>query len=93
MVLAGPEVLAILPQPLPCSLHYPLLGGEGGRHLCPAPFLGPRALLVWIADFLPYFFSLPMPLGLRPLPLNPEDCVENGPLGLLRTLDNLYTAG
>lgn len=27
-----------------------------------------------------------MRLGLRPLPLNPEDCEENGPLGLLRTL-------
>lgn len=77
-------MLAILPQPLPCSLHCPLLGVVGVRHLYPAPFLGPGALLVWIADFLPSF--LPMPLGLRPLPLSPEDCVENGPLGLLRTL-------
>lgn len=68
---------ALLP---PLSLTW----GGGVRHLYPAPFLGPGALLVWIADFLPSF--LPMPLGLRPLPLSPEDCVENGPLGLLRTL-------
>ena len=87
MVLAGPEVLAVLPQPLPCSLHYPLLGGGEGQtplsSTLPGSWGSPS-----VDSRLSSFFSsfLPMPLGLRPLPLNPEDCAENGPLGLLRTL-------
>lgn len=56
MVLAGPEVLVILPQPLPCSPPaIPYLGVRGQTPLS-TPFLESRALLVWIADFLPYFF-------------------------------------
>lgn len=93
MVLAGPEVLAVLPQPLPCSLHYPLLGGGEGQtplsSTLPGSWGSPS-----VDSGLPSFLSsfLPMPLGLRPLPLNPEDCGE-WTFGTSQDIDSLYTAG
>uniref|UniRef100_A0A2R9AXK8 Uncharacterized protein n=1 Tax=Pan paniscus TaxID=9597 RepID=A0A2R9AXK8_PANPA len=77
MFLAGPEVLAILPQPPHCSLLCSPCGG--GSHLHPRLFLG--ALLMWTADFIPPSYSGPRP----PTPPS-EDGTKNGPLGLLRTL-------
>uniref|UniRef100_A0A8C6CEA9 Uncharacterized protein n=1 Tax=Monodon monoceros TaxID=40151 RepID=A0A8C6CEA9_MONMO len=84
MILAGPEVLAILPQPFPCSLHCSPPGG-GGRQAPLSKALsgswGPPSV---DCRLLPS--SLTVPLGPRPPPLSSEDYAENGPLGLLRTL-------
>lgn len=71
--LAGPEVLAMLPQPLSCPPHCSPPGDGGGRLLSPGSFLGGQQISP----------SLLCP-GPRPPPLSSEDCAESGPLGLLR---------
>lgn len=91
MSLAGPEVLGhSSPAPALLPLLFPTWVGGRQAPLSGGPsWGGPPSV---DSGLLPSF--LPMSLGPQPPPLSSEDCAENGPLGLLRTLTVcLYTAG
>lgn len=72
-------MLAVFPQPLPCSLYY----SPRGDVRAGSPIRGASwSLLSMDSRLLP---SVLCP-GPRPPSLSSEDCTKNGPLGPLRTL-------
>lgn len=82
MLLAGPELLAILSQPLSCSLHCSPPGGVwvGAGTSIQSPSWGSPGV---DSRLLPSFLYAS---GAQASAPSSEDYAENGPLGLLRIL-------